>query len=177
MSDTEPTPETPDSEIPSTAPQSKKRNVKLAAGIGVGVLVLAGVTALVVSLMQPSAVERAGEACSGIKPLQALLDDESMSSSDLDADEFADMFEGVVSVEDGGTTLIVNTKPEDEDALGLSSLALECVYEELDVPSHITARIGATRALDGRQDGEWDGFEASWGYHPDAGANLIVVQD
>ena len=77
--------------------------------------------------------------------------------SDEVDDEFAELFEGVVAVEDGGKTLIVNTKPEEDDALGVTSLSLECVYEQLDVPKSITERIGATRALDGRQDGDWDG--------------------
>ena len=34
--------------------------------------------------------------------------------------------------------------------------------------------FGATRALDGRQQASWDGFEASWTYHPDNGLTLIL---
>ena len=32
------------------------------------------------------------------------------------------------------------------------------------------------RALDGRQTGTWDDFEASWGYHPDDGINLVIEE-
>ncbi|WP_167045901.1 hypothetical protein [Salinibacterium sp. ZJ454] len=158
--------------------------MRLIAGVAVGVLALAGVAGLLVSLAQPSPIQRAGDACSGSKPLQALFDEVKSSESptpekeepEEEGDEFAELFEGVVSVEDGGATLIINTKPQDDDALGVTALSMDCVYEQLDVPKHITARIGATRSLDGRQDGEWDGFTASWSYHPDSGANLIIVK-
>jgi hypothetical protein len=155
----------------------------LVAGVAVAVLVVGGVAALTVALTQPSALQRAGDECSGSKPLTAFLDDVRSSAPptdaatpDRDTSELDALFEGVVTVEDGGKTLIVNTKPQDDDAAGFTSLSLDCVYEELDVPTSITARIGQTRALDGRQDGEWDGFNASWSYHPDSGANLIIVQ-
>jgi len=173
---------------PSTDSPFKKRNVKVIAVIAVSVVVLAGVTGLVLSLAQPSPIERAGEACSGSKPIKAFLKEIESSASpapeadsaddeDDEEDPFADLFEGVVSVEDGGQTLIINTKSQDDDALGMTSLSLDCVYERLEIPMHITERIGATRSLDGRQDGEWDGFTASWSYHPDSGANMIIVQD
>ncbi|TFD63127.1 hypothetical protein [Cryobacterium sp. Hh38] len=169
-----------------TDSRSKNLNVKVIALIAVGVVVIAGATGLVFSLAQPSPVERAGEACSGSKPIQAFLDDIDSSASpapeadstDLEEDDaFAELFEGVVSVEDGGRTLIVNTKSQDEDALGMTSLSLDCVYEQLEIPKHITERIGVTRSVDGRQDGHWDEFTASWSYHPDNGANVIIVQD
>ncbi|MET0885418.1 MAG: hypothetical protein ABWX92_03115 [Mycetocola sp.] len=97
-------------------------------------------------------------------------------SRDEDAQKlYGELFEGVVSVEDDGKTLIVSTKPESEDALGVTSLTLDCVYGELDMPKHVSALIGSTRALDGRQTGEWGIYSASWGYHPDDGMNLIIA--
>lgn len=172
-------------------PRHLSRATKKVLIIGAATLViLTGAGALVFALMQPSQIERAGEACSGTKPLQAIFDEiEASETPDPEADadseaadensieEFAEYFEGVVVVEDDGSTLIVNTLPEDEDILSVSGIALNCVFEELDVPKHITERVGATRSLDGRQDGNWDGFSASWSYHPDSGANVIIVAE
>lgn len=133
-----------------------------------------------------SAISGAGESCSGTKPLHAFFDElDATESPQPDSDssdvegtsEFDDLFDDVVVVEDDGQTLIINTKPDDDDPLGVTSLALECVYEQLDVPSHVSERIGATRAMDGRQDAAWDGYTASWSYHPDSGANVIIVKD
>ena len=176
----------PTSQSATDEPDSPHKRVKtkVIAIVVVGVVVLAGVAGLAFTLAQPSAVERAGEACSGSKPIQAFLNEIDSSATpapdSADSEEeapFAELFEGVVSVEDGGKTLIINTKSKDEDTLGMTTLSLECVYEQLEIPKHITERIGATRSLDGRQDGEWDGFTASWSYHPDSGANVIIVQD
>ncbi|MET4638314.1 hypothetical protein [Mycetocola sp. 2940] len=88
---------------------------------------------------------------------------------------YDDLFDKVVAVEDDGTTLIVSTKPDTDDAPGMTSRALDCVYEELDVPKHVSELIGSTRALDGRQTGEWDKYSESWGYHPESGMNLIIA--
>ncbi len=166
-------------------PLARSTKTWLIASIGGGVLVVGGIVALVLSLVQPSAIQRAGDACSGSQPLHALLDDIKASQrtpppedylNDAKADPFAVLFEGVLRVEDGGQTLILNTKPKDDDPLGMTALSLECVYKQLDIPKHITESISVTRALDGRQFGDWDGYSASWGYHPDTGLNLIIVQ-
>ncbi|GAA3739585.1 hypothetical protein GCM10022239_14040 [Leifsonia bigeumensis] len=164
----------------------RKLNVKLLAIVGGGVLVLALAAGIVLVLTQPTAIQRAGDACSGSKPFQALLNEENITSSPSpttdsdkpkeDSDFIDKIFDGVVTVEDGGKTLIVRTKPKDDDILGISTLALDCVYEQLDMPKYLTEEIGVTRALDGRQAGEWADYTASWSYHPDNGMNLIIVQ-
>lgn len=51
---------------------------------------------------------------------------------------------------------------------------LYCVLAELGAPSALQSKIGSTRALDGRQTDEWDGFAISWSYHPDDGANVLI---
>lgn len=165
--------------VPTAARRGKKRGLVI-GGIAVAIAAAAALTVFVA--LRPTTVERAGDACAGTKPLQKVFEGTSASASpepsaDTDNyDDLAEYFENVVSVEDGGTTLIVNTLAEDEDILGLSSLALNCVYEELDVPTYISENIGQTRALDGRQNAEWDDFSVSWSYHPDDGANVIFVQ-
>jgi len=52
--------------------------------------------------------------------------------------------------------------------------AMECVLEGLGAPASIESEIGQTRALDGRQQDEWDGFTIAWSYHPDDGASVLI---
>lgn len=175
----------PEEAPPHTTESPRRTFSRKALAIGAAAVIVLGVgAAIAVVALQPSAIERAGASCSGTKPLDDFLAEVRASASATpephapeDSTAFDDIFDGVIAVEDGGSTLIVNTKPEDDDPLGLTSLALDCVYEQLDVPKRITERIGSTRSLDGRQEGSWDGFSASWSYHPDSGANLIIVQD
>jgi len=149
-----------------------------------GAMIAAGLVAVVVfNALQPTSIERAYASCSGTQPLDNLL---SESDSDAPGEDSAETssdnaalekyFEGVLSVEDDGTTLIVATLPEDDDPLGVSSLAIGCIEEELEVPKWLQESISSTRALDGRQSEEWDNLSAQWGYHPDSGLNLIIVQ-
>src|SRR5699024_4757452 len=56
---------------------------------------------------------------------------------------------------------------------GASFEDVECFAEEIDMPSHVDAEMGQTRALDGRQSASWDGFSVSWSYHPHDGMNAV----
>lgn len=77
------------------------------------------------------------------------------------------------SVTDGGKTLLIDTKGE-EDTAGTDISVVACVLTELKTPAAVIAHMDSTRALDGRQEDSWEGFTASWTYHPDAGMDLIV---
>lgn len=57
---------------------------------------------------------------------------------------------------------------------GPTYATMVCVLEELGAPASVEVAIGQTRALDGRQSDAWDGFEASWTYHPDNGASILI---
>jgi hypothetical protein len=46
--------------------------------------------------------------------------------------------------------------------------------DALTIPQAVREHMSQTRALDGRQTDSWEGFSASWSYHPDSGINLIV---
>jgi hypothetical protein len=76
-------------------------------------------------------------------------------------------------ISDGGKTLLVDTVGG-EDYSGIPITGLACLVNELEIPSAVVAHIDSTRALDGRQEDEWDGFTASWSYHPDEGLDMIV---
>ncbi|WP_292833897.1 hypothetical protein [Microbacterium sp.] len=54
---------------------------------------------------------------------------------------------------------------------------LYCFLGKLRAPQSLEAKIGQTRALDGRQSEDWDGFTIEWTYHPDDGANVIIEQE
>jgi hypothetical protein len=77
---------------------------------------------------------------------------------------------------DGDTTLVIDTKGDDDYA-GVDYSTLACALDELGTPTRVVTAIESTRALDGRQSDSWDGFAASWSYHPDTGMDLIVSFD
>jgi hypothetical protein len=81
------------------------------------------------------------------------------------------------SIADEGKTLIVDMMGED-DYTGASYTDVSCVVNdtELAMPDYIVSAIETTRALDGRQSGNWEGFEAQWSYHPDSGLDLVIHQ-
>lgn len=76
-------------------------------------------------------------------------------------------------VGDGGNTLSIDGKGED-DASGADITDIACVLKALDVSDAVISRIDSTRALDGRQEGSWEGYTATWGYHPDSGLDLVI---
>lgn len=57
---------------------------------------------------------------------------------------------------------------------GASLSSLYCVLDKLEAPAALEAKIGQTRALDGRQTDEWENFAISWSYHPDSGASVLI---
>jgi hypothetical protein len=80
------------------------------------------------------------------------------------------------SIADAGRTLTVDGKGTDDQfsESGLPLEGLTCLLDALNVPQAVREHMAQTRALDGRQSETWQGFTASWSYHPDSGINLIV---
>lgn len=78
-------------------------------------------------------------------------------------------------LEDGGATLLVDGKGGD-DFSGVDLAALGCILDTLKVPEAVKQKMSSTRALDGRQDGRWSEYDASWTYHPDNGLDLIITR-
>jgi len=76
-------------------------------------------------------------------------------------------------VGDGGNTLSIDSKGEN-DASGADITDIVCVLVALDVSDAVISRLDSTRALDGRQQGSWDGYAATWGYHPNSGLDLVI---
>ena len=78
-----------------------------------------------------------------------------------------------VNVGDKGKSVSFDTKGKD-DSSGASIDDVACVLGKLNVPDSVVSQMDHTNALQGRQTADWDGFNASWSYHPDSGLNLIV---
>ena len=76
-------------------------------------------------------------------------------------------------VADAGKTLVVDTLGE-EDATGADPSTVKCILSRLKTPTAVIARMDSTRALDGQQQDQWEGFTASWTSHPDHGMDLIL---
>jgi hypothetical protein len=76
-------------------------------------------------------------------------------------------------VGDGGDTLTVQTEGEEDD--GITYAQLGCFWKELKVTDAVKSEMEATRALDGRQAGDWGDYHASWSYHPDSGFSMVVT--
>ncbi|PPG51986.1 hypothetical protein C5C24_05770 [Rathayibacter sp. AY2B3] len=79
---------------------------------------------------------------------------------------------GYFALGDDGTSLSMQTEGAESPGADLADVA--CVLSEVDVPDSVLTRIDSTRALDGRQEASWDDLDASWGYHPDNGLDLVL---
>ena len=78
-----------------------------------------------------------------------------------------------VAVEDKGRTLTIDTEGQDEYS-GASYSEFTCILDALQVPGSVRAKIGHTRAIDGMVSADWDGYSASWNYHPNEGVNIVI---
>lgn len=76
-------------------------------------------------------------------------------------------------VGDEGASLTLSGRGEERS--GLSYEQIECFLSELKTPDSVIAEMNATRALDGRQEGDWGNLHASWIYHPDDGLQTILT--
>jgi len=71
-------------------------------------------------------------------------------------------------------TLTIDTAGKDYNSGDDALSGLGCVLDALDTPAYVIARMEATRALDGTQTATWDGYTATWTYHPDDGIDVII---
>jgi hypothetical protein len=77
-----------------------------------------------------------------------------------------------IDVGDEGMSLSMQSLGEESSGAEFEDVF--CMLDELDTPDSVLNRINTTRALDGRQTADWDGFSASWGYHPDNGLDIVI---
>ncbi|MGR6320074.1 hypothetical protein Q2K19_25490 [Micromonospora soli] len=127
-------------------PPSKRRRYLLIGAAVVAILLAAG--AAIAFGSRPSRLEVAREKCGAA------------------SDDYA-------KLGDDGSTLTLHSVGKESS--GLSFDQLECYWSELEMPDSVRAEVGATRALDGRQSGQWDDIHASWSYHPDSGVQMVFT--
>ncbi|GAA1346967.1 hypothetical protein [Arthrobacter roseus] len=77
-----------------------------------------------------------------------------------------------ISLGDAGQSITMNTAGDESSGADYADVV--CVLSAIETPDSVSSRMSSTRALDGRQTGEWDGLSASWGYHPDDGLNVVI---
>jgi len=75
---------------------------------------------------------------------------------------------------DGDATLLLDLHGTDYGSGTVQPEDLRCYVRELPIPTYVVSRMEKTRALDGQVTQEWDGFEASWTYHPDNGLDVLI---
>jgi hypothetical protein len=81
--------------------------------------------------------------------------------------------EAAVAVEDDGKTLLFDGSGK-EDWGKADTSVLACILGALKTPQAVIAHMDTTNALAGRQEDSWEGFTASWSYHPDNGIDVII---
>jgi hypothetical protein len=74
------------------------------------------------------------------------------------------------------TQLIVNSA-SDETADGLSQDEVTCIFDTLQVPGALTARMFSTTSADGELQGEWPGFTISWKNTTAKGLDFTVTRN
>lgn len=81
----------------------------------------------------------------------------------------------ITALGDGGSSITIDTKGSGE-ASGEQLEDAFCVLRTLGAPDFLIELVQSTRALDGRQSEEWDGYRADWRYHPDSGLQLTIIR-
>jgi hypothetical protein len=146
---------TPASPLTATPPAFSNRELRIGAtGLGIGLVV-----GVVGSLLAASVAGGIGSIAMG-SPMT-----DAAATCEIESNPW-------ITVGDEGRS--VSMKSEGGDSAGADFEDLACVLLELDTPDSVISRIDSTRALDGRQTGTWDGFSASWGYHPDNGLDIVI---
>jgi hypothetical protein len=79
-----------------------------------------------------------------------------------------------ITVEDGGTSIIVDGPPDDTNTNTFYP-DLAALLTALDVPAYVVDQIDSTSSLQGLREASWNGIEAQWSYHPDNGLDLTLV--
>lgn len=76
---------------------------------------------------------------------------------------------------DNGYTLTMRGRPKYSE-LGMTPQEISCVLDAANTPDSVVGQMDSTRALDGMQKASWDKFSASWTFHPDDGAKIILTE-
>lgn len=78
------------------------------------------------------------------------------------------------NIADSGQSISFDTAGND-DSDGDSYDTVVCLLGRTSVPDFVTQHMESTRALDGQQTDQWNGYTARWSYHPDSGLRITIV--
>jgi hypothetical protein len=82
--------------------------------------------------------------------------------------------QGTKMADNGATLVVDNTGTKDRS--GVSLTELECILEESRVPEDIKQQMFGTRTRDGKVEGTWPGFRATWTYDPAQGLDFTITR-
>lgn len=85
-----------------------------------------------------------------------------------DADDVTE----VISLADGGRTVLVETRTE----YGATQ-PVNCLFSLLGTSAAVTAQVDATTSLMGLQEATEGTLSYKWSYHPDSGLNMIITEE
>jgi type II secretory pathway pseudopilin PulG len=157
---------------PPQQPAPKKRNLTPWIFAGIGAIVIAAAIAIPVSLNAAQEAAAKEEAARVAAEAQAAeVQRLATFREELASCGVASAGSSTVEILDGGEAVQLQRVTKLD---GPTYAQMTCFLKGLDAPSAIEAEIGQTRALDGRQNDEWDGYTISWAYHPDNGASILV---
>ncbi|MGP5388373.1 hypothetical protein [Glutamicibacter arilaitensis] len=150
---------------PEMLRQRPRKSWLMPAGAGLAVgTVLGLVIGVAMAGGASGATEPEGQESGGLN--QGIID-QAVETCGIDEEGY--------TVLDGGTAIELDTEGEDSYDSGTSDfVAYYCMLNQLGVPETTQQKIGRTRALDGTQSDTWDSLKASWSYHPDSGANVLI---
>jgi hypothetical protein len=143
--------------VPQTQPIRRRWLPFVVAG---AVIAVAGVVAVVAATGSSDSPSR--------RPLDFLSTETALSKAQTRCDA------GTLGDEDH--TLLIDMMGEEYSSGTATIDDVGCVLAALAAPTSVTARMDSTRALDGMQTATWDGYSASWTYHPDDGLDLIITE-
>ncbi|WP_143447450.1 hypothetical protein [Kineosporia sp. R_H_3] len=111
-----------------------------------------------------------------VPAIEPRLENALLACSELPEPAYVSAASDGVTVGDRGASLTLDGHGEDDlPGVGLTTDQIGCVASELRVTDAVVAQMDSTTAMQGRQNATWDGFEASWTYHPDNGLDLIIT--
>ncbi|MEW2459794.1 hypothetical protein [Microbacterium sp. K41] len=151
----------------ATTTRGSKRPFALWLAIGIAAVVIVSVAIVVpITIANAEAAEKAAaeQAAADAEYERLATFAKAFNACDVRSSEY-------VEILDRGEAVSFNAVGK---LYGPSIDDLYCVLGEVDAPSTLEAKIGATRALDGVQTDEWSGYEIEWRYHPDDGATVLI---
>lgn len=144
---------------PPQQPESNRNRtllIVLIATVGVVALMLIGVVALILSSSSDAVAARPSA--------------EAVYSHC--AEQFPGATAAALTTDEKSIQFSSGAYPDSEDFE-----MLECMMEAAKAPSAVESRMNNTRALDGTQDAEWEGWSAFWTYHPKNGLDITFTAE